>query len=109
MATMILIIPRQLVTISDNLMDAYPDLSVAIEDQMGDGLLPGVWKDGSYYVWGDSHTDEGPEAVTWVMTESEFKRWQRGRLDLSMPAMFKRMQRAKRLYPELFFCVECGH
>ena len=96
-----IIIPRQVFGISDELVAEDPNLAIALEDGIGEGMLPGVWRDGNYYLWGSSHFNEKPEEVVWVMTSVEYKRWRRGTLDTSTPAMIKMVFRAKRLYPDL--------
>ena len=97
-----IVIKRRILGISDDLFETAPDLAVALEDSMtSDNFLPGVWKDGRYYLWGSSRTNDAPEEICFVMTAKEYRLWKVNRLDISPRAMTKRLRLAQKLYPQL--------
>lgn len=87
---------------SEDLKNAHPFLAGQLGVMQANGLWPGVWEDGGYYLFGTSHFDEVPEAVALVLTPAEYAARSKGCLKMGIDEDRKRMRRAQRMYPKLF-------
>ena len=94
-----LIEPRRQIMASAELHAEFPTLATALEDEQRD-LLPGVWRDGDYYLFGSSTTDDCPEELAFVMTRKEFKARGQGK-PIPHAQTLEHAKRAMRMYPEL--------
>lgn len=90
---------RRHIKASDEIWLEAPAVASALDAETE--FLPGIWRDGDYYLIGLSTSDEAPQEVAFVLTKREWRQRQRGKLPQDFETTKKHIRRAQRLYPNL--------